>query len=138
MIPVPPVRYLRDRDNIIAVTITGLKLDDGRVAFGFAYRSAHDAPDKSVGESLATKRAVGMVHAARNGVQEIVRVASTPGRDVVLKSFLGVEAQLMHQLTSLHLPPMVYLELPKKVGKILTGINRGREKKFRDELAKEE
>ena len=125
MIPVPPVRYLRDHDNVIAVTIAGIKLEDGRVAFGFAYRSVNDSPNKSIGEALARRRAVGMAHAAKNGVQEIARVASTPIRgDVVLKSFLGGEEQLIHSLKSLHLPIPILFNLPEKVGRILIGINK--------------
>lgn len=130
MIPIPkqeelPVQYLRDHDNLITVTISGLKLDDGRVAFGFAYRSDNDTPDRTRGGTLAKKRLTGMLRAAQNGVPSLSNVASTPKRgDVVLKSFLGAEKELVYQLGLLHLPVQYYRQLHDRVGKIIDGINK--------------
>lgn len=136
MIPVPPVQYLRDRLNIIDVTITGLELEDGRVAFGFAYRSPKDPPDKLVGGYLSTKRAIGMVHAAQNGVTGILsRVDPTPRRGDVLKAFLGPKDLLLDRLGGMNNP--YHQTLPARVERILVGIEKGKEKKLRDELDKE-
>ena len=134
MIPMPPVQYLRGKGNIIEVAITGMKLDDGRVAFGFAYRSYNDPPDKAIGGYLATKRAVGMVHAADNGVIGIYRDAHTPLCGLVVKAFLGAPETLIEELK--YLNPR-YEGLSAKVQKIVTGMNRNI-KEFRNELAKEE
>ena len=126
-INVPPVQYLRDAQNIIDVSITGLKLDDGRVAFGFAYRSDRDAPDKAVGSRLAIRRAVGMVHAAQNGVMAtLFRIDPTPSRGDVLKSFLGTEDVLIYRLGHMNNP--YWQSLPARVEKILAGMNK-KEKK---------
>jgi hypothetical protein len=137
MIPVPPVQYLRDRLNLIEVTITGMELEDGRVAFGFAYRSPKDPPDKAVGGYLSIKRAIGMVHAAQNGVTAILsREDSTPRRGIVLKSFLGPKELLLDKLGRMNNP--YQQTLPARVGRILIGIEKGKERKLRNELAKEE
>ena len=122
-INVPPVQYLRDAQNIIDVSITGVKLDDGRVAFGFAYRSDRDAPDKAVGSRLAVRRAVGMVHAAQNGVTgPLSRIDPTPKRGDVLKSFLGTEDLLINYLGRMNNP--YWQSLPARVEKILVGMNK--------------
>ena len=122
MIPIPPVQYLRDQFNLIDVTITGMELNDGRVAFGFAYRSSKDPPDKAVGGYLSIKRAVGMVHAAENGIAELTRVDSTPNRGKVLKSFLGDKIQLLQLLRDL---TNQYREvLPARVERIFVGMEK--------------
>jgi len=123
MIPIPPVQYLRDQFNIIDVTITGMKLDDGRVAFGFAYRSPKDPPDKAIGGDLSIKRAIGMVHAAQNGVSHtLARIDSTPKRGDVLKSFLGPKDKLVDVLWSMN--NEYQQALSARVGKILIGMER--------------
>jgi len=119
MIPVPPVQYLRGEGNLIEVAITGIKLNDGRVAFGFAYRSYNDPPDKAIGGYLAIKRAVGMVHAADNGVIGIYRDAHTPLCGNIVKAFLGSPTALVESLT--YLNPR-YSGLSAKVQKIITGM----------------
>ena len=119
MIPVPPVQYLRGEGNLIEVAITGIKLNDGRVAFGFAYRSYNDPPDKAIGGYLAIKRAVGMVHAADNGVIGIHRDAHTPLCGNIVKAFLGSPTALVKSLT--YLNPR-YSGLSAKVQKIITGM----------------
>ena len=120
---VPPVQYLRNERHLIDVSITGMKLDDGRVAFGFAYRSPKDPPDKAVGGYLAIKRAVGMVQAAQNGVTRVLsRIDATPHNTVVLKSFLGSEDRLIQLLETT--PQLHQQTLPKRVEKILAGMNK--------------
>jgi len=118
-----PVRYLRNQQNVIEVTIAGMKLEDGRVAFGFAYRSPKDPPDKVVGGYLATRRAIGMAHAAMNGVGgTLSRVDPTPNRGDVLKAFLGAEDALINRLA--HVNNKYWQALPERVEKILAGINK--------------
>jgi hypothetical protein len=121
---VPSVHYLRNDKNLIDVSITGMKLNDGRVAFGFAYRSQKDLPDKAVGGHLSIKRAVGMVHASINGVHEIVRVARTPHNKEVLKSYLGDPNVLIHKLAHLNLDDTLSIALAERTERILNGMDK--------------
>ena len=123
------VQYLRGAGNLIEVTIAWTDLDRA-VAFGFAYRSPKDPPDKLIGSSLAEKRAMGMCYADLNGVQGLLQVAPFRKRGKILKAYLGSQENLLQKLVEVD--NQYSAMLVEKVKIILAKINRARERKERE------